>query len=368
MPGLVALDFGPSDAFVAALATVWAEDKAALPIDQQLPAPARRRLLETMKPTEIWSVGERTLLTGGVEVEAGDALVVVTSGTTGRPKGVVLTMAATRAAAIITSDALGASIDDDRWLLCLPVAHVGGLSIVTRSLVTGVPITTLPRYEQRAVEAAASRGATLVSLVPSVLNGLDTSAFRRILLGGSAVPQRRPPNSTATYGLTETGGGVVYDGLPLAGVELRIDDGEIMVRSPTTLRTYRLGEDPKIDNGWLPTGDLGKLSPDGELTVFGRRDDLIVSGGYNVFPGPVERVLRTHVLIADVAIVARPDDNWGSAVTAVVVPADPANPPTLDVVRGWAKTQLSPYAAPTRLELIDKLPKTATGKTIRRLL
>ena len=108
------------------------------------------------------------------------------------------------------------------------------------------------------------------------------------------------------------------------------------------------------------------MSAGGELTVFGRSDDLIVSGGYNVFPGPVERVLRTHAQIADVAVVGRPDEKWGTAVTAVVVPANPTDPPTLDVVRGWAKTQLPTYAAPTRLELVEALPKTTLGKVIRR--
>ena len=319
-----------------------------------------------MKPTELWNAGARSPLDGGIDVEPGDALVVATSGTTGEPKGVVLTMPSVRAAAMITSDALELSIDEDRRLLCLPVAHMGGLSIVTRSLLTGVAITALPRYERRAVEAAASRGATVVSLVPAVLGDLDTSLFRRILLGGSAIPRDRPENTTATYGLTETAGGIVYDGKPLSGVEVRIDDGEIMVRSPTTLRTYRLGDDPKTDDGWLPTGDHGEMSAGGELTVFGRSDDLIVSGGYNVFPGPVERVLRTHAQIADVAVVGRPDEKWGNAVTAVVVPANPTDPPTLDVVRGWAKTQLPTYAAPTRLELVEALPKTTLGKVIRR--
>ena len=295
-------------------------------------------------------------------------MVVATSGTTGEPKGVVLTMAAIRAAAMMTSEALDVTIDEDKWLLCLPVAHMGGLSVVTRALITGVPITTLPNFDRRGVEAAAGRGATLVSLVPSSLRGLDASRFRAILLGGSAIPSDRPENSIATYGLTESAGGVVYDGIALPGVEIRFDNDEVQLRSPTLMRTYRFGVDPKTSDGWLATGDLGEMSDEGVLSIFGRKDDLIVSGGNNVYPSLVEQALATHPSIAEVAVVGRPDDKWGTAVTAIVVPADPMNPPSLDVVRGWAKAQVPFYAAPTRLELAESLPKSAIGKTVRREL
>lgn len=368
MPDLIALDLPPGDEFVAAVREVWEGGHAALPIDQRLPEPARRRLFDQLRPTHVWSAGSRGALDGGEGVEPGDALVVRTSGTSGEPKGVVLTMAAVREAAMLTSDALDATIDDDRWLLCLPVAHMGGLSVVTRSIVTGVPITTLPGFDRLAVETAALRGATLVSLVPAALEGLDASLFRTILLGGSAMPPDRPANTVATYGLTETGGGVVYDGRPLPGVEVRIVDGEIQLRTPTSLRTYRFGDDPRTPDGWLPTGDLGELTDDGVLRVSGRRDELIVTGGQNVFPTEVEAALRSHRQIAEVAVVGRPDDRWGTAVTAVVVPADRNDPPDLDTVRGWAKAQLPSYAAPTRLELVEELPTTPLGKVLRRKL
>lgn len=368
MPDLIALDLPPGDEFMAALDEVWAGGHAALPIDQRLPGPSRDRLFSMLRPTHLWSAGERRRLEGGEGVEGGDALVVRTSGTSGDPRGVVLTMAAVRDAAMLTSNALDASIDGDRWLLCLPVAHVGGLSVVTRSIITGVPITTLPGFDRAAVETAAVRGATLVSLVPAALDGLDATLFRTILLGGSAMPADRPSNTVATYGLTETGGGVVYDGRALPGVEVRIIDGEIQLRTPTGLRCYRFGGDPRTADGWLPTGDLGELSDDGVLRVLGRRDELIVTGGYNVFPTEVEAALRSHRKIADVAVVGRPDERWGTAVTAVVVPRDRSDPPDLDTVRGWVKAQLPNYAAPTSLELVDELPKTPLGKVLRRKL
>lgn len=368
MPGLIALDIGPSDRFVSALGEVWDRGDTALPIDPRLPDPVRKQLLAALKPTELWSVSRKEVLLDGEETEPGDALVVATSGTTGDPKGVVLTMAAVRAAAAITSDALEVDLDTDRWLLCLPVAHMGGLSVVTRSLITGVPIIALPGIEKRAVESAAGRGATLTSLVPAALKDLDVSRFRKVLLGGSAIPANRPSNAIATYGLTESAGGVVYDGRSLPGVELRIDDGEIVMRSPTLLRTYRLADDPKSSDGWLPTGDLGQLSDDGTLTVHGRKDELIISGGHNVFPGHVERALASHPEIADVAVAGRPSEKWGTAVTAIVVPTDGANPPTLDSLRGWAKARLPFYAAPTAVELVASIPRTAIGKINRSAL
>jgi O-succinylbenzoic acid--CoA ligase len=169
----------------------------------------------------------------------------------------------------------------------------------------------------------------------------------------------------ATYGMTETGSGVVYDGLPLDGVELRIEpDGEIHVRAPMLLRCYRDGTDPKLPDGWLPTGDLGALH-DGVLQVHGRRGDLIITGGENVWPTAVERAVASHPAVAEVAVVGRPDAEWGQRVVAVVVPTDPAQPPDLAELRDWAKQQLPGYAAPAALEVVTALPRTASGKVVR---
>ena len=188
------------------------------------------------------------------------------------------------------------------------------------------------------------------------------------MLGGSRPPGDLPPNVVTTYGLTETGSGVVYDGVPLDGVEVRIDDGQIMLRSPMLLRCYRDGTVPLDADGWLATGDAGELDADGRLVVHGRRDDLIITGGENVWPEPVEAVLRTVAGVADVAVAGTPDEEWGEVVTAYVVPSNPADPVELEVLRSAVKEVLPAYAAPRRLVPVDRLPRTAIGKLRRATL
>ena len=343
---LVALDLPGGPAFVARLQHIWDHGDAVFPVDQRLPAPAKAVLLDAM------GVGE--------PVEQGDALVVATSGSTGTPRGAVLTHDAVAASAWATSRRLGVTADD-HWLACLPLAHVGGLAVVTRALVVGTRLTVLPGFDPDAVMAS---GASLVSLVATALRRIDAAGFRTIVLGGSAPPADLPPNVVTTYGMTETGSGVVYDGRPLDGVDVRIaDDGEILLRGPMLLRCYRDGSDPFVD-GWFPTGDLGRWRDDGRLHVDGRAGDLIITGGENVWPEPVEAVLRHHPDVADVAVTGVPDDEWGQVLVAVVVPA-PGTAPTLDVLRATVKEQLPAYCAPRRLVLTESIPRTALGK-IRR--
>lgn len=315
-----------------------------------------------MRPTLlVGASGDRRRLDGD-GVETGDALVIATSGTTGTPKGVVLTHAAVEASARATSSFLGVDPAVDRWLACLPLAHVGGLSVVTRALVSGTPVEVHDGFDAAAVDASE---ATLVSLVGTALGRIDPSRWRRIVLGGSAPPPDRPANSVATYGLTETGSGVIYDGWPLDGVEVRIVDGEVRVRGPMLLRAYRDGTTPLDDDGWLATGDEGALDADGMLRVFGRRGDMIVTGGENVWPEPVERRLEQHPSVARAALVGRPDPEWGHRVVAVVVPERGATVPSLDTLRSWVRDELPVWAAPKELEVVDRLPTTALGKVRR---
>ncbi|HXQ76104.1 MAG TPA: AMP-binding protein [Acidimicrobiales bacterium] len=379
MHRLVALAAEGGTRFPDRLRDAWEAGDAVLPVDPRLPRPAVDRLLARLAPDVFVDAdGDRHGVTGGRPVEPGDALVVATSGSTGEPRGVVLTHDAVAASAVATSTRLGVDPGSDRWLACLPLAHVGGLSVVTRALATGTGLTIHDRFDAADVEEEARRGATLVSLVPTALRRIDSSLFRTVLLGGSRPPDDVGTNVVTTYGMTETGSGVVYDGVPLDGVEVRIADGEVQVRGPMLLRCYRDGDDPRTADGWLPTGDAGVIEDSGigvpggggggRLTVFGRRAEMIITGGENVWPHAVEEVLGGHPQVAEVAVAGRPDPEWGQRVAAWVVPVDTSRPPTLRSLRAWVAGQLPSYAAPRRLTVVDALPRTALGKIARHRL
>ena len=347
---LVALDQPGGPEFVDALRRIWDAGDAAFPVDQRLPAAARATIGTAM------GVGD--------DVGVGDALVVATSGSTGAPKGVVLTHDAIAASAEATSRRLDVTTDD-HWLACLPLSHVGGLSVVTRALHSGTRLTVLPGFDADAVSQVSERvGATLVSLVATALRRIDPAIFRTIVLGGSRPPADRPPNTVATYGMTETGSGVVYDGVPLDGVEVRIDDGaEVWLRGPMLMRCYRDGSSPFDADGWLPTGDLGRWLDDGRLHVDGRRGDLIITGGENVWPEAVEAILTSHPAVADAMVHGVDDDEWGQLVEAVIVPRGTA--PTLETIRAYVKESHPAFLAPRSIRIVDALPRTSLGKLRR---
>ena len=375
---LIAFDLPAGPEFVDALRRVWDAGDAVLPLDPRAPRDHTDSVLAAMRPAAVLGPdGERSALPDGIPVENGDALVVTTSGTTGEPKGAVHTHRSIEYAAFATSIAAGV-VDDACWLACLPLSHVSGLSVITRALLTGASLVVHDGVDPDAVDAACRDGATHVSLVPTVLPRIDAAPWHTILLGGSAVPADRPSNSIATYGMTESFGGVVYDGLALNGVEMRIArtdgpdrgaSGPIELRSPTMLRSYRDGTVPVDPQGWFRTGDLGSIDArSGLLSVHGRADDMIISGGEKVWPGPVEDLLRTDPRVREVAVVGRPDAEWGQRVVAVVVPEDVSNPPRLDGLRWLVREQLPVAAAPKQLELVDSLPRTSLGKIRRTLL
>lgn len=367
MPHLVAIDLPGGDGFVNAVQRVWDRGDAVLPIDRRLGGPARQRLLEALRPGRLLDESGEHRLTGE-PVEPGDALVMPTSGSTGNPKGVVHTMDGLVASARAGNARLGVGADD-HWLACLPLAHIGGFTVLTKALIAGSRLTVLPGFDAEAVTAAAHAGATHVSLVPTALARIDPALFRIVLLGGSRPPSNRPANVVATYGLTETGSGIAYDGVALDGVELRIAaDGEVVVRGPMLMRCYRDGTTSVDSDGWLHTDDIGRLASDGRLEVQGRRGDMIVTGGENVWPDAVERVLATVPGIAEVAVAGVADDTWGQRVVAWIVPSEPTAPPSLTALRDAVAHELAAFMAPKEMRLVATLPRTPLGKVVRSAL
>jgi o-succinylbenzoate---CoA ligase len=349
----------PAPEAAAEIRAAWDAGDAVLVLDPRAPDAEVARLVGRLKPE------------AGVEPEV--AAVVVTSGTSGTPKGVELTWDGLAASASAISEALEVRAGD-RWLACLPLHYVAGLAVLGRAWVAATPVTVLGGFD---VASVASADATLVSLVPTMLRrlrdaGVETARFRRILLGGGPV-RERGPNIVATYGLTETWGGVVHDGYPLAGVELSIgDDDEILVRAPMVMRAYRMAPEATAAaftaGGWLRTGDAGAIGAGGRLRVTDRLRDLIITGGVNVSPSEVEAVLAQHPGVADVCVAGAPDPEWGERVVAHVVPTDPAMPPALAELRAFAGEHLSAAKLPRQLVIAGEIPRTAAGKPLRRLL
>jgi o-succinylbenzoate---CoA ligase len=392
VPELVALDLPGGIGFVDALQAIWDTGDAAAPLDPRLPSAARQVMLDALRPTRVvGSNGEQHALADGIPVEEGDALVVTTSGTSGYPKGVILTHDAVAASASASSARLGIDPSRHAWLACLPLAHIGGLAVVTRSIITGTPVVVMPGFEAEAVERAGRTGmVTHVSLVATALQRLDPSVFTCVLLGGSKAPDALPANVVSTYGMTETGSGVIYDGRPLEGVDVAFRappgadaaekagatgagsaQGEILVRAPMLFRCYRDGEDGRVAGpdgarDWFATGDAGRLDADGKLLVSGRMEDVITTGAEKVWPDLVERILIAHPGVAEVAVWKRSDPEWGERVVAWVVPSDHA--PSLEELRQLVAEGIAPWAAPKELVLVDDLPRTAAGKVRRRAL
>ncbi|MCW2779328.1 MAG: AMP-dependent synthetase and ligase [Frankiales bacterium] len=286
------------------------------------------------------------------------AVVVPTSGSTGVPKGVLLTAEALLASANAALERLGGP---GRWLLAIPPTHVGGLQVLVRSLVAGLDPVVLPPGPFTATSLDGVSGCRYTSLVPTQLGRLRPGAleaFEAVLLGGAAAPPGLPPNVVPTYGMSETSGGCVYDGVPLPGVEVDVRE-RVRLRGPTLAAGYRDGA-PLLDaDGWFTTGDVGALV-DGRLVVHGRADDVVVTGGEKVAPAAVEAALLTHPDVREVAVVGAPDPEWGQRVVAHVV-----GDVTLEQAREWVAERLGRVAAPRELRRWDALPQLANGKVDR---
>lgn len=312
------------------------------------------------------------------------ALVVTTSGSTGVPRGVLLGAAALRASGTATHHRLDGP---GTWLLALPAHHVAGLQVLLRSVLAGTEPAVLPARPQpgdlAAAIAAMPGPRRYTSLVPTQLvraleHPADTAALTdldAVLLGGAATPPALRARALAagvpvvrTYGMSETCGGCVYDGVPLDGVVVRLDGARVLLGGATLAHGY-LGrpEHPAFaEPGWFRTDDVGRLDAEGRLAVLGRADDAITTGGLTVAPQVVEAALSTHPDVRECVVLGVADATWGQRVVAVVVPG--ANPPTLDQLREHVGRTLDRSAAPRELHLRDALPLRGPGKVDRRAL
>lgn len=365
VPRLIALDLPLGPRFRAEVERCWMAEHAVLPLDQRMAPSVRRALAASLGADELVSVEGRSPIDDSradslVPLEPGDALVIATSGTTGAPRGVVHTFDSLGAHARLVGARLGLS-DRDHWWLCIPVAHIGGFGVLSRALEHGSLLTFSDTVSSDTIAAARRAGATHTSIVPTLLARHDFSDWQLVLVGGGR-SGTLPTNAVSTYGLTETCGGIVYDGRPLDGCTVKMLNGEIHVRTPSLARTFRHAPLPVID-GWLATGDLGTMVED-RLRIDGRRDDLIVTGGNKVWPHVVEQRLREHPLVKDVAVSGLPDAEWGAVVSAWVVARDHSRPPTLELLRNHVKETLASYYAPRRLVVVDAIPRSSLGKVL----
>ena len=357
---LVALDMPASVEFANHVRNAWNAGDAVFPIDQRLPQVAKDSLIKQFKPSVlIDGTGSIVTLANSEPTEEHDALVIATSGSTGNPKGVVHTHDSIRAL-LNMSQARLLTDSSTHWLLCLPVSHVAGFSVLARSIVFGNQISILPKFDEYEVLAAAKNGATHVSLVPTTLNRIDPAIFESILLGGAAAPPNLPANVSTTYGMTETFGGIVYNGTPLDGVEVRVIDEHIELQSPSLFRAYRGSNTQLSADAWYQTGDNGSFTHT-VLQVFGRSDDMIITGGENVWPSAVEKVISTISGIERVVVSGIDDAQWGQRVVAWISSSN-AIAPSLEEVRQHVKQHLPSFCAPSELRVVNEFPTTSLGK------
>jgi O-succinylbenzoic acid--CoA ligase len=371
----VALALPPGVEFVAALHGCMLAGAVAVPIDLRLSDRERAARAE-----DAIAVVEKELSAAPLTEPAqlrmeAIATVMHTSGTTAFPRQVPLTYGNWLQAALGSAVALGLD-RHERWLCPMPLAHVGGLSIPIRSAVYGTTTVLSERFEVGDVLEwlmEPARGITLVSLVPTMLSRLldaglcEPPALRWALLGGGPLPpplleraERAGVPVAPTYGMTEACSQIATFGWPLPGVESQVsDEGELLVRGPTVAEASRSAD------GWLHTGDLAVIDERGRLTITGRKSETIVSGGENVAPAEVEAVLLSHPAVADAGVHGRADPEWGEAVVATVVVRDGAAVDA-DELQSFCAERLAGFKVPKAIGFVDALPRTESGKLLRR--
>ncbi len=389
--GPVAITLEPGVEYIVVLHALMKLGAVAHPINTRLSPAEIEAEIERVQPvltvaaeTDLGQAEADLPLLGEHDLEAIHCRLL-TSGTSGAPRAVGLTYGNHLFSAVGSAFNIGVE-PTDRWLSCLPLFHVGGLSIVMRSVIQGTTAVVHDRFDvDRIAASLEGDGVTMLSLVTTQLTrlleaGVDLLPLRAILVGGGPVPEdvlteaiARGATVIQTYGLTEACSQVTTlepsqaerklgsAGRPLLTTHLRIKDGEILVQGPT------VAPGCADEDGWLHTGDIGRIDEEGFLYVTDRLGDMIVSGGENVLPAEVEAVLLRHPSVADAAAVGRADAEWQEAVTAVVVVRNGAEV-SADDIRSHCAATLAGFKVPKRVEFVAELPRTASGKLLRRQL
>lgn len=365
MPSLLALDFELGPELERAIREAVDNEVAFCVLDRR--SSPRRRLEEVSRlgATAVRDSDGQTALANGTPVDDEIGVVMLTSGSSGEPKAVELTWTALRASAELTQSTLRTDAPPV-WLPCLPACHIGGLAVILRAVMSDA---TLLWGDDEDLEAGARHGATHVSIVRTQLARHDVSGFHAVLLGGGRPPAARPENVIATWGMTETGSGVVYDGVALPGVDVASVDGEICVRTPTLFRSYRDGVKPLVTgpdgrHDWFPTGDAGVVV-DGQVSVKGRVGYVINTGGEKFWPEELEFALAAIPGLRDVAVTGLEDKEWGQRVVALIVSDGSVSE---DAVRSVANERIGPWAKPKEIRFVAAIPRTSNGKIRRDVL
>jgi o-succinylbenzoate---CoA ligase len=388
---LVALTMRPGIEYTVALHALMKLGAIVCPLDSRLGPEERERALageqpavELASPDDMEGHEADLPLLGELDLDQ-TFTRVLTSGTSGSPRPVPLTYGNHLWSAVGSAFNLGVE-PSDRWLCCTPLFHVSGLTILVRSAIYGTTAVIHDGFDvDRVAESLERDGISIVSVVTTMLTRLlDAGAAierpRAILVGGGPVPDEVLSEALAlgatviqTYGLTESCSQVTTlspdeaeskrgsAGRPLLTTHVRIADGEILVQGPT------VAPGAADQDGWLHTGDSGRIDPDGFLWVEGRRDDVIITGGENVVPEEVEEVLAAHPDVVEAAVVGRPDPDWQNAIVAVVVTREGGMLEPEDL-RNWCSARLAPFKVPKSFEVAEELPRTGSGKLRRAAL
>lgn len=366
MNQIVAINLPPSNKLVDLIAEVWANDDAIAILDPRSPAIRNRERLDALGAHQLIDEdGSHALTSVPPPVAPGVRIAITTSGTTGPPKTILHTHANLMASAKAIAARL-AMTDTDIWFCPLSPAYIGGLGVIARALLLGHDVYLSDHLDQSSVDDALAKGATRTVAVTAALSSVNLGGFQTVLLGAQPPPNEVPSNAIVTYGMTETGSGVVYDGIPLDGVEARVVNEIIQLRGPMIASHYR-DLTPILDpEGWLTTGDLGGFGADGTLKVLGRASELINSGGHKVNPLRVEAALRANYgdALGDFCVVATRDIRFGEAVTLATTAT---NAPDLAALRADIDT-LERWELPRRRVIVTAIPRTETGKPMRRRL